>query len=76
MKKFYPERRSQTKDSRDLPVKDLTKEQCKGLLVHAHECTVDRRRCYILKAYPMSDGVRYFDDEENARLEALIKSGI
>lgn len=61
------------------PVRDLTPAECRALLVHAHECSTERRRAYLLRGYcdiakaaGAPYGMPHFTPEEAAQIDAWI----
>lgn len=62
-------------ETRELPVKDLTPEECRRLGVHSHECSSDRHKAYLL-VRQLEGEATFFDEAETARIKKLIEEGI
>lgn len=62
---------------RSTPVKELTSEQCRKLLVHHHGGALDplRRKAYLLKAHPGQESA-YFKPDEQRVIERAIEEGV
>lgn len=62
-------------ETRELPVKDLTAEECRRLGVHSHECSSDRHKAYLL-VRQLDGEATFFHEDEVVRLKKLIENGI
>jgi hypothetical protein len=60
---------------RDIPVKDLTPQQCRDLMVHAHVCSKERRKAYLLKGFG-NEGQVFLTPAEEGQIWKNIDNGI
>ena len=58
--------------TRTLPVREITPEECSDLLYHAHDCSVERQRAYLLKASRTQEV--YFTPEDFNKISAWIEN--
>lgn len=59
--------------TRTLPVKELNEKECANLLVHAHDCSRERQRAYLLRKAGADWGI-YFNASEGLGIQHWIEN--
>ena len=68
----YPEKGRKIDIIRELPVKHLTEDECRRLLVHSHSCGNQRRKAYLLKSAGKNWSVYFGNVTEASKIQQFI----